>query len=79
MTTLTNIDACIAKLESVITNTGGATYATVKTAILQMAVRALRQQQKQIDDMTPIAMLHALRNPGESASSAEYVVEVSAE
>lgn len=47
--TATNVDILIAKLNHEIDRAGGKTYAPpIKAALLQMAVRALEQQQAQI-------------------------------
>lgn len=48
MTTLINIDLLIAKLQMTIDDAKGATFVTTKTALLEMAMRAIEQQQAQI-------------------------------
>lgn len=52
--TTVNTDLLIAKL--LIEVERSATFATVKTTLLQMAIRAIEQQQAELEAMRPIAI-----------------------
>lgn len=47
-----NVDLLIVKLQREVESS--VVFATVKTALLEMAIRALEQQRAQIEGMTPI-------------------------
>lgn len=49
MTTPINIDLCIVKLQMTVNEAKGGAFVTTKTALLEMAIRALEQQKAQIE------------------------------